>query len=117
MRKKFVFIQPKPWPLANVKVAQALTKQFPDYDMDIVNIESLVKANIFILAVNTLLVCLTYGSDILTGRKKFKEAFWHTSYIFITVKRLLKKELSNQGYIFTFQMLSLIHISEPTRPY
>lgn len=117
MRKKFVFIQPKPWPLANVKVAQALTKQFPDYDMDIVNIESLVKANIFILAVNTLLVCLTYGPDILTGRKKFKEAFWHTSYIFITVKRLLKKELSNQGCIFTFQMQSLFDCSLPNVPH
>ena len=117
MRKKFAFIQPKPWPLANVKVAQALTGQFPDHDMDIVNIETLVKDNILILAINTVLVWLTYGKDIVAGNKKFKEAFWHTSYIFITVKRLLKKRLSNQGYLFTFQMQSLFDCSLPNVPH
>ncbi len=113
MRKRFAFIQPKPWPLANVKVAQALARQFPDHEMDIINIETLVKANILILVINTMLVWLTYGRDIVTGNKKFKEAFWHTSYIFIKIKRLLKQRLSKQDYLFTFQMQSLYDCSLP----
>jgi glycosyltransferase involved in cell wall biosynthesis len=117
MRKKFAFIQPKPWPLANVKVSQALAAQFPDYDMDVINIETLVKSNILTLAINTVLVLLTYGPDIAVGNKNFKEAFWHTSYIFFTVKRLLKQRLSNQNYLFTFQMQSLYDCSLPNVPH
>jgi glycosyltransferase involved in cell wall biosynthesis len=117
MLKKFAFIRPKSWPLANLKVADALARQFSDYDMEIIDIEELVKTKINILAINTLLVWLIYGKDIVTGNKKFKEAFWRTPYIFKTVKRLLNLRLSKQNYLFTFQMQSLFDCSLPTVPH
>ena len=117
MRKKIAFIRPKPWPLANVKVAEALAKQFPDHDMEIINIEDLVKTKAGILAINTFLAGLLYGWDIVTGNKKFKEAFWRTPYIFKTIKRLLRQKLSKQPHLFTFQMQSLFDCSVPNVPH
>ena len=117
MQKKIAFIRPKPWPLANVKAADALAKQFPDHKMEILDVEGLVKTRIDILVINTMLVLLTYGWGILTGTRKFKEAFWRTPYIFKTVKRLLKKRLHGQSYLFTFQMQSLFDCSMPDVPH
>lgn len=111
MQNKIAFIRPKPWPLANIKVAEALARQFPDHDMEVIDIEDLVRDKTIFLAINTLLVCLTYGWGMITGAKKFKEAFWRTSYMFKTVKKLLKKRLSNHNYSFTFQMQSLFDCS------
>lgn len=117
MRKKIVFIRPKPWPLANLKVADALAGQFSDQDMEIVDIEELVKKKISVLAINTFFVWLIYGWDIITGGKNFKESFWRTPYIFKTVRRLLKQRLSKQNYMFTFQMQSLFDCSLPNVPH
>ena len=117
MQKKIAFIRLKPWPLANVKVADALTAQFADHKIEIINIEELVKAQIGTLTINTLLTWLAYGWDIANGNKKFKEAFWRTPYIFASVRRLLRKRLSSQDYLFTFQMQSLFDCSLPNVPH
>jgi len=117
MREKFAFIRPKPWPLANLKVADALAGQFSDQDMEIIDVEELVKKKIGVLVINTFFVWLIYGWDIITGSKKFKESFWRTPYIFKTVRRLLKQRLSHQKYLFTFQMQSLFDCSLPNVPH
>ena len=117
MRKKIAFIQPRSWPLANVKVAEALANQFTEYDFHIINIRSLIKSQFDILAVNALSVCWLYGKDVLSKRKKLREAFWHTPYIFKAVKRLLEKRLSDDEFLFTFQMQSLFDCSQPGVPH
>lgn len=117
MPKKFAFIRPKPWPLANIKVADALARQFAEFDMEVINIEDLVKTKIIILAFNIFMTWLLYGQDIVAGNKKFKEAFWRTPYIFKSVRSLVKKRLSGQNYLFTFQMQSLFDCSLPGVPH
>lgn len=117
MPNKIAFIRPKPWPLANVKVAEALAKQFPEHEMEIINIEDLAKAKPIILALNAFLVWITYGPEIITGNKKFKEAFWRTPFIFKSIRRLLRNRLSVQEYLFTFQMQSLFDCSQPNIPH
>lgn len=117
MPKKIAFIRPKPWPLANVKVADALARQFPEQEMEIINIEDLVKASPVTLVINSILTLLTYGLDISTGSKKFKEAFWRTPFIFEKVKRLLNQRLSSGDYSFSFQMQSLFDCSQPGLPH
>ncbi|MBI5353864.1 MAG: glycosyltransferase family 4 protein [Chloroflexi bacterium] len=116
MQKKFAFIQPRSWPLANVKVAEALAKQFSDYDIEVIGIEDLVKTKIALLVINTLQTWLLYGNDILSGNKKFKEAFWRTPYIFNAIKFLVKERLSDQEYSFIFQVQSLFDCSLPNVP-
>lgn len=117
MPKKIAFIRPKPWPLANVKVADALARQFPEQELEIINIEDLVKASPVTLVINSILTVLTYGFDISTGSKKFKEAFWRTPFIFEKVKQLLKQRLSGGDYSFSFQMQSLFDCSQPGLPH
>ena len=117
MTKKFAFIRPKPWPLANVKVADALAGQFPDHEMEIINIEELVKSRVDVMIINTFLVILTYGQDIAAGTRKFKDAFWRTPYIFNMVKRLLRKKTNGRDFAFTFQMQSLFDCSLSNMPH
>ena len=117
MTKKFAFIRPKPWPLANVKVADALAGQFPDHEMEIINIEDLVKSRVDVVIINTFFVILTYGKDMAAGIRKFKDAFWRTSYIFNMVKRLLRKKTTGRDFAFTFQMQSLFDCSLPNVPH
>lgn len=117
MPQKIAFVQPQSWPLANVKVAEALANQFTEYDFHIIDIRSLIKSQYGILVINALLVCWLYGKDILSKQKKLREAFWHTPYIFKAIKRLLAKKLSNDEFVFTFQMQSLFDCSRPGVPH
>ena len=117
MRQKIAFVQPQSWPLANVKVAEALANQFTEYDFHIIDIRSLIKSQFGILIINALLVCWLYGKDILFKQKKLREAFWHTPYIFKAIKRLLAKKLLNDEFVFTFQMQSLFDCSQPGVPH
>jgi glycosyltransferase involved in cell wall biosynthesis len=116
-QKKIAFIRPKAWPLANVKAAEALQIQFPGHDFEIVDIEKLVRADIFILVINLLWTGLTYGWDMLAGNKKFKDAFWRTPFIFNAIRNLLKKRLTAGDYLFTFQIQSLFDCSLPNVPH
>ena len=117
MSKKIAFIRPKPIPIANVRVLETLASHFNDYEIDVIDIKSLVKSRLDILAINTLFVILLYGRDIVFGYKEFKDSFWRTPYIFQTVKRLLARRLGGKNYDFTFQMQSLFDCSLPGVPH
>ena len=117
MKKKIAFIRPKAWPLTNVKMAEVLRLQFPDYKIDLIDIEELVKAKTLVVVINILFVWLFYGWDIAVGHKKFKDAFWRTPYIFKKVSELLKQQLSDQNYNFTFQMQSIFDCSLDNVPH
>lgn len=111
MKKRIAFFRPKPWPLANVKVAEELGNIYPGYELEIFNIEDLVKARRLIVIMNALITLFTFSSDLAGGKKKFKEAFWRTPFIFFQVKKLIKEKIAGQVYSFTFQMQSLFDCS------
>jgi len=117
MRKQIAFIRPKTVPIANVKMGEMLVAQFPDCDVDVIDIKIMIFGSWGVLGINMFLTALYFGRDILAGRKKFREAFWRTPYIFKTVKRLLAKKLSHKKYWFTFQMQSLFDCSQPDTPH
>jgi len=117
VRKRIAFIRPNKWPLANTKVQEEVKNQFPDYEFDVIDIKPLLKRHPAILVINGLWTLLLYGFDILTGNKRFLEAFWYTPYIFRSVKRLLAQRLSKSEYLFTFQMQSLFDCGLPKVPH
>ena len=118
MRKQIAFIRPGPWPLANIKMAETIREQFADCDIDIIDIKrARFLKNWWIPGVNAILTGLLFGQDILARKKKIKEAFWHTPYIFKAVKWLLMKHLSRKKYWFTFQMQSMFDCSLPNTPH
>lgn len=116
-KKRIAFIRPKAWPLANLMMAEEIKKQFHEYEVDVINIMSLVKKHPAIVIVNCLAVMLLYGREIIKGNKKFKDAFWRTEYIFRSVKGLIRRRLSRSKYLFTFQMQSLFDCSIPDVPH
>jgi len=117
MRPKIAFLRPKPWPLANVKVAEALSEKFADCDLHVIDLQSLIKNHIGIIAINTLVISWLYGWEMLSKNKKIREAFWRTPYMYNAIKRLLAKKLADTDYLFTFQMQSLFDGSQPGIPH
>jgi glycosyltransferase involved in cell wall biosynthesis len=94
-------------------MTETIAAEFPESDVEVIDIKPLIIENPGILGINAVLTLSLYGKDILSGQKKFKEAFWRTPYIFVTVKKLLAKKLEHKKYWFTFQMQSLFDCSLP----
>jgi glycosyltransferase involved in cell wall biosynthesis len=116
-RKRIAFIRPKSWPLANQIVEGVIRDQFPDYEVDLIDVTALVMKRPDIVLINSLATILLYGKDLLARRKKFKLAFWRTPYIFHQVRRLIRKRLGKGDYLFSFQMQSLFDGSTPGIPH
>lgn len=106
-RKRIAFVRPKAWPLANRIVDRVLQEQFPDHEVDVIDISTLVRKRPDIVLVNGIVTVLLYGKDIALGRKKIRLAFWRTPYIFRAVRKLLRRRIADGGYSFSFQMQSL----------
>jgi glycosyltransferase involved in cell wall biosynthesis len=115
-RKRIAFIRPNKWPLANTKVYEEVKKQFPDHEIDVIDIKPLLKRQPAILLINGIWTLILYGFDILKGHKSFPDAFWYTPYLFHSVKRLLAHQLTSD-YLFSFQMQSLFDCSRPRVPH
>jgi glycosyltransferase involved in cell wall biosynthesis len=96
---------------------QALRENFSDFEIEIIDIVSLIKKRRDIILANGLFMLKEYGADILLGRKKIRECFFGTTYIFKTIRALLLKQLSKQEYTFTFQMQSLFDASTQGVPH
>ena len=111
--RRLAFIRPKAWPLANLIVEGVLKEQFPDHEVDIVDISALVRRRPDLVLVNSIATTLLYGKEIAQGRKKFRLAFWRTPFIFRQVRRLVQKRIAQGAYDFTFQMQSLFDASTP----
>jgi glycosyltransferase involved in cell wall biosynthesis len=116
-RKRIAFIRPKAWPLANRIVDGVLEEQFPDHDVDVIDISTLVRKRPDIILANSIATTLFYGKDIAQRRKKFRLAFWRTPHIFHQIRRLIRSQTVNRGYFFTFQMQSLFDASTPGIPH
>jgi glycosyltransferase involved in cell wall biosynthesis len=116
-RKRIAFIRPKAWPLANRIVDVVLQEQFPDHEVDVIDISTLVRKRPDIILVNGIATALLYGKDITLRKKNFRLAFWRTPYIFRQVRELIRSKTTNAGYAFSFQMQSLFDGSTPGLPH
>lgn len=114
---RIAFIRPKAWPLANRIVAGVLKEQFPDHELDVIDISALIKKRPDVILVNSIATALLYGKDIALRRKKFRLAFWRTPYIFRRVQQLIRNRVSKRQYCFSFQMQSLFDGSSPGIPH
>ncbi len=116
-KKSIAFIRPRGWPLANKIVEGVIRKQFPDYDVDLIDVTALVMRRLDIVLANSLATVALYGADILARRKTFKLAFWRTPYIFGQIRRLINRQVTKEKYLFSFQMQSLFDASTPGTPH
>src|SRR5690349_14645643 len=116
-RKHIAFIRPKAWPLANSIVDGVIKDQFPDHEVDVIDVSAMVRQRPTIILVNSIVTVLLYGVDIISRRKKFRLAFWRTPYIFREIRKLIRNEVVAGDYSFSFQMQSLFDGSTPGVPH
>src|ERR1044071_3434408 len=116
-RKHIAFIRPKAWPLANSIVDGVIKDQFPDHEVDIIDVSAMVRRRTTIIIVNSIVTIILYGKDIVLRRKKFRLAFWRTPYIFRKIRTLIRDKVAYEDYSFSFQMQSLFDGSTPGIPH
>jgi glycosyltransferase involved in cell wall biosynthesis len=116
-RKHIAFIRPKAWPLANSIVDGVIKDQFPDHEVDIIDVSAMVRQRTTIIIVNSIVTIILYGKDIILRRKKFRLAFWRTPYIFRKIRKLIRDQVAYGDYSFSFQMQSLFDGSTPGIPH
>ncbi len=116
MGKKIAFIKLQGHPI-NASIRQTLTKHFPSLEVDVIDVGELIKNKKTLVLANMFFVFKEYGLEILLGRKKIKECFWRTTYIFRRIKILASNLLSNDGYEFSFQNQSLFDASKQGLPH
>jgi glycosyltransferase involved in cell wall biosynthesis len=116
-KKKIAFIRMWSSPPVASSIEQLLVTHFPEYQIDILDIQKLLERRLGISLVNSFFVFKQYGYDILLGRKKFKNCYLRTPYFFKKVKSIVSTQLSKNDYAFSFQLQSLIDASTPELPH
>ncbi len=110
-QKTFAFIATSGFSRTNNFVKKFLSKQFPDYKMDLIDIPQLVRANRRLMAANLIHTFRDYGYDLLRGRSTFRDCFLRTPYLFAEVRKEVTKLIRERNYAFTFQTQSLFDLS------
>ncbi|HRQ40143.1 MAG TPA: glycosyltransferase family 4 protein [Chloroflexota bacterium] len=111
MAHKIAFVQKGTVPLASAHVARILQANFPQYEVEIIDIKELLAQRKEMALVNVVHTVKEYGSEILMGKKRAKEGYFRTPYLFHQIKRLMVNKLAGSDYAFSFQMQSLYDAS------
>ncbi len=96
-------------------VARAIVKCFPEYDVEVITLVEVIKRRWGVMLLNAIFVLQLYGWDILTKRKKLRDAFWRTPFIFRWVKKFVARTISPNisTYAFSFQLQSIFDTQVP----
>ncbi len=113
MKPKFLFVRIWQSPPIARSVAQMLTEAFPELEMEVIDLATIVKHRRMLMGLNLLSVIKDYGGDVLGKYKTLREAFWGTPYLFRRVKALMNELYANKvsDYKFSFQLQSLFDTS------
>ena len=95
MGRKIAFIQKGTIPLASKYVAQVLQDNFPEFEVETIDIKKLLSRRIDIKLINALYTFKEYGADISAKTKKAKTAFFRTTYLFRKIKLLMARKLDD----------------------
>ena len=89
-------------------VERMLRESYPEDELEIVTLWDLIKADKRVQLRNLWAVICEYGFDILSGRLKFKAAFFRTVYLFHYVQDLAAQiGAQHEDIRFTFQLQSI----------
>jgi glycosyltransferase involved in cell wall biosynthesis len=109
--RKIAFIQKGIVPLASQQVARALQHNFPQLEVEIIDMKALLAHRKEIELINLFYTMKEYGGDISMGKKHLRESFFRTPYLFKKIKSLMAEKLNSPEYLFSFQMQSLYDAS------
>lgn len=101
----------------NGSVYRGLCEQFPHAEVRPVDIDKLIKAKPWIIAINLLVACWSYGLDMIRKKRNLDESFFGTGYIFRKIRELAHQVHSKWPADFSFQTWSMFDFSTPGTPH
>ena len=118
-RKKIAFIKIGSLSHVNVNIEQQLAKNFPDYGVETIDLNDLIKTSKAVIWTNYLSILRHYGGDILAGRRSKWDCFHHTPFIFRRMKANIRDRIAPQldQYAFSLQTQSLYDASVDGLPH
>jgi glycosyltransferase involved in cell wall biosynthesis len=111
MKQKIALIKIGSFSHVNARIQQVLATHFPGYEIDVIDVKSIIKKKKIILLLNTFFTLTEYGTDILLGKKRALDCYWRTTYFFHQIKALVSQHLAQNTYLFSFQTQSLFDAS------
>jgi glycosyltransferase involved in cell wall biosynthesis len=111
---KIAFIKMGSFSLVNERVCATLATQFPQHQLEIIDIDKLVKKT---HPLNLFWIVCRYGWDFLSRRRdlweeiKSREILTRTHYYFQAVRLMIARRLEKKDYLFSFQTQSLFDAS------
>jgi hypothetical protein len=114
--KKIAFVSTHSHPI-NKNLYRILQDNFKDYTVDKFDLEELLFNKKGFYIKNLACTLWEYGHEILTGKKKLRECFFRTTYIFKKVKNVITKKINEGGYEFSIQSASLYDTSTGKIPH
>jgi glycosyltransferase involved in cell wall biosynthesis len=119
MPKKIAFIKLGSFSQINASVGTMLSRHFPEYEVEVTDVEDLLGRNRTAELFNSLHILKYYGRDILRRRRSFQECYYRTPYMFARIGWLVQKRLGRNlsSYAFSFQTQSLYDASIPELPH
>jgi len=101
----------------NGSVYRGLCRQFPDAEVRLVDINKLLKARPWIIAVNLIAAFWVYGWDMIRRKRDLDESFFGTRYIFRKIAQLARRAHRQWPADFSFQTWSMFDCSTPGTPH
>lgn len=113
---KIAFVSTHSHPI-NDNLYKILKSNFSDYTVDKFDFEDLILKNKVFYFINLFYMVLEYGIEILSRKKKPRECFFRTSYIFKKVRKVVTQKINKGGYTFSIQSNSLYDTSTGKIPH
>ncbi len=115
---RFAFVTLGAFSGINESVLDRLKLEFPDLEVDHLEIDAWVRGHRLILAANLAAVVLERGPLILRDRRRLWGAFYRTSFIQRAIRRHMRRRVAtSDDYRFTFQTQSLFDASTDRLPH
>jgi glycosyltransferase involved in cell wall biosynthesis len=115
--KKILFFHQGRMKDINGSIYRGLSKIFPQTEVRSVDINEILKARPWIIAINLAIACCVYGKDMIMRKRDLDESFFGTKYIFRKISKLAHHLHKKQPAVFSFQTWSMFDFSAPGTPH
>lgn len=116
-KKKFAFIRSAAYPIPNQILPGVLAKVLPEYDIELIDIKSILKQQPVLFFLNLLAAGIEYGPKIVAGHIKPRETIYITQYINKKIGQLVRRRITPEDYAFSFQIQSRFDASTAILPH
>jgi glycosyltransferase involved in cell wall biosynthesis len=115
--KRIIFFHQGRLSNVNGSIYRGLCARFPEAEVHLADINKMLKARPWIIAINLVVAFWVYGWDMVRRKRDLDESFFGTAYIFGKIKKLAHKVHKQWPADFSFQSWSMFDCSVPDTPH